>query len=129
MGPCLAALGLWRLTMYFCTGLMYHRQVFAPPGGWRLDGQCDDDLRHQKLIADHAGENYGLYEAHVNPRFAKALRIVNLSSGFHGLTTGAERDRGVQGKLRRVAACRQDRSVIRALGNPNVCASYMTLPA
>ena len=30
----------------------------------------------KKLIADHAGENYGLYEAHVNSRFAKALRII-----------------------------------------------------
>lgn len=30
----------------------------------------------KKLIAEHAGENYELYEAHVNPRFAKALRII-----------------------------------------------------
>ena len=30
----------------------------------------------KKLIADHAGENYALYEAHVNPRFARVLRII-----------------------------------------------------
>lgn len=30
----------------------------------------------KKLVAEHAGENYGLYEAHVNPRFARALRII-----------------------------------------------------
>ena len=30
----------------------------------------------KQLIADHAGENYRLYEQHVNPRFAKALRII-----------------------------------------------------
>ncbi len=29
-----------------------------------------------QLLADHAGENYDLYAAHVNPRFAKALHII-----------------------------------------------------
>ncbi|NNE21081.1 MAG: aspartate aminotransferase family protein [Rhizobiales bacterium] len=30
----------------------------------------------KKLIKEHAGENFSLYEAHVNPRFARALRII-----------------------------------------------------
>ncbi len=29
-----------------------------------------------KLISEHAGENYALYAAHVNPRFARALSII-----------------------------------------------------
>ena len=30
----------------------------------------------KQLIAEHVGQNYALYEKHVNPRFAKALRII-----------------------------------------------------
>ncbi len=30
----------------------------------------------KQLVAAHAGENYDLYEAHVNPRFARAMRII-----------------------------------------------------
>ena len=40
----------------------------------------------KKLIADHSGDNYRLYEQHVNPRFAKALRII----GFDRCYTRAE---------------------------------------
>jgi acetylornithine/succinyldiaminopimelate/putrescine aminotransferase len=40
----------------------------------------------KQLIDQHAGENYELYEQHVNPRFAKALRII----GFDRCYTRAE---------------------------------------
>ena len=30
----------------------------------------------KQLVADNIGKNYDLYEEHVNPRFARALRII-----------------------------------------------------
>jgi acetylornithine/succinyldiaminopimelate/putrescine aminotransferase len=34
------------------------------------------------LIAAHAGENHSLYEAHVNPRFARALKIIGFNRNY-----------------------------------------------
>ena len=36
----------------------------------------------KQLIADHAGENYALYEQHVNPRFARALSIIGFDKCY-----------------------------------------------
>ena len=35
-----------------------------------------------RLIADHAGTNASLYEQHVNPRFARALRIIGFDRNY-----------------------------------------------
>ena len=34
------------------------------------------------LLAEHAGENQSLYEAHVNPRFARALKIIGFDRRY-----------------------------------------------
>jgi ornithine--oxo-acid transaminase len=34
------------------------------------------------LIAAHAGQDHSLYEAHVNPRFARALRIIGFDRTY-----------------------------------------------
>ena len=43
----------------------------------------------KQLIDQHAGENYALYEEHVNPRFAKALRIIGFDRCYEKRAEGA----------------------------------------